>query len=57
MTTAETGTIIGTVTATQFAPGRVHHWRTEALVQDRRGLVGEFLSEVDSEPTSNPRRR
>jgi hypothetical protein len=27
----------------------LHHWRTEALVQDRRGLVGEFLSEVDLE--------
>ena len=27
----------------------LHHWKTEALVQDRRGLVGEFLSEVDSE--------
>ena len=27
----------------------LHHWKTEALVQDRRGLVGEFLSEVDLE--------
>ena len=27
----------------------LNHWRTEALVQDRRGLVGEFLSEVESE--------
>ena len=27
----------------------LHHWRTEARVQDRRGLVGEFLSGVDLE--------
>jgi len=27
----------------------LHHWKKEALVQDRRGLVGEFLSEVDAE--------
>ena len=27
----------------------LHHWKTKALVQDRRGLVGEFLSEVELE--------
>ena len=27
----------------------LHHWKTEALVQDWRGLVGEFLSEVGLE--------
>ena len=34
-------------------PDRTHdfrkHWAPEAQVQDRRGLVGEFLSEVGSQ--------
>ena len=24
----------------------LHYWQTEAVVQDRRGLIGEFLSEA-----------
>lgn len=26
----------------------LNHWKQEAVIQDRKGLVGEFLSEIES---------